>query len=121
MRRNKQDANHPRRRQHSLRGQPSRPTRRQGGAPPATLHHVDEVVLGSMDPGDIILLAETESLRSAVDSIFFAVLACPACGTLGLITSAQYFGAAPVTCGSNLCSCRFRIRDTSRFIYLPLN
>lgn len=74
-----------------------------------------------MAPGDVIFLDETESLRTAVESIFFAVLACPACGTLGLITSAQYGGALPVSCGSNQCSCRFRIDEGSRFIYLPVN
>jgi hypothetical protein len=74
-----------------------------------------------MAPGDVIFLDETESLKTAVESIFFAVLACPACGALGLITSAQYVGAAPVTCVSNQCSCRFRIDDGSRVVYLPVN
>ena len=84
------------------------------------LHHLDEFALGTMDPGDIILLAEAESLRSAVESIFFAILACPRCGTLGLITSSQYFGAEPVICGSKLCSCRFRIDNKTRLVYLPV-
>jgi len=74
-----------------------------------------------MAPGDFVFLGEAESLRSAVESIFFAVLACPACGALGLITSAQYGGLAPVTCGSNQCSCRFRIDEGGRFVYLPVN
>ena len=106
-----------------------RPRRVRGaGRPPeqaelhaARLHHVDEFALGTMDPGDIILLAEAESLRSAVESIFFAILACPMCGTLGLITSSQYFGAEPVICGSKLCSCRFRIDNKTRLVYLPVD
>ena len=59
-------------------------------------------------------------LRHAVESVFFALLACPVCGTLGLITAAQYFGNLPVTCASDLCSCRFRIREQSRMSYLPV-
>jgi hypothetical protein len=74
-----------------------------------------------MDPADIILLEEADSLRAAVESVFFAVLACPACGTLGLITLSQYLGTDPVICRSNRCSCRFRIDNKSRLIYLPVN
>jgi len=110
------------------RAQRRRPRRERGpGKPPehaefqpAQLHHLDEFALGTMHPGDIILLAEAESLRSAVESIFFAILACPKCGTLGLITSSQYFGAEPVICGSKLCSCRFRIDNKTRLVYLPV-
>lgn len=85
------------------------------------LHHVNEVALPAMDPGDIILLAEADSLRSAMEAVFYAVLACPACGTLGCITAAQYLGTAPVICGSDHCSCRFRIDSKSHFVYLPVN
>lgn len=95
--------------------------RRQSSSQPLRLHHVDELSLATMDPADIILLEEAESLRAAVESVFFAVLACPACGTLGLITLSQYLGTDPVICGSNRCSCRFRIDNKSRLIYLPVN
>jgi hypothetical protein len=74
-----------------------------------------------MDAGDIILLSEADSLRAAIEKVFFAVLACPACGTLGCITAAQYFGAAPIICGSDQCSCRFRIDGKNHFVYLPVN
>lgn len=88
---------------------------------PTNLHHVDEITLATMHPGDVILLAEAESLRAAMEAVFFAVLACPACGTLGCITAAQYCGAAPVICGSDYCSCRFRIDSKSHLVYLPAN
>ncbi len=86
-----------------------------------SLHHVDEVALPTMDPGDVILLAEAESLRSAMEAVFYAVLACPACGTLGCITASQYRGAAPIICGSDHCSCRFRIDSQRHIVYLPVN
>jgi len=94
---------------------------RQPGKHAADLRHVDEITLTAMHPGDLILLAEAESLRAAMEAVFFAVLACPACGTLGCITAEQYRGAAPVICGSDYCSCRFRIDSKRHFVYLPVN
>jgi len=106
----------------SCRSRPrSDSARRQWSSQPLRLHHVDELSLATMDPADIILLEEADSLRAAVESVFFAILACPACGTLGLITLSQYQVGAPVICGSNRCSCRFRIDNKTRLIYLPVN
>ena len=90
-------------------------------ARPLTLHPVGEDWLTSMQPADVITLEGSERLRRSVDPAFFAVLACPKCGTLGLITSQQYFGIIPVICGSRLCPCRFRIEDERQLVYLPVN
>lgn len=98
--------------------QPSEP---EIGSPPETLHQVDEDALSAMQPGDLLMLDAAPSLRTQVETNFLAVLACPRCGQLSLITPPQYFGAIPLICGSNACSCRLRIQDRSRFIYLPLN
>ena len=99
----------------------SRPIRQPSHSSPAHLQHIHAESLTTMLPGDILVLEQTDSLRSSIDSVFFAVLACPACGALSLITSRQYFGALPVFCQSKLCSCRFRIEDESRLTYLPVN
>jgi hypothetical protein len=88
---------------------------------PETLHHVDEDALSAMQPGDILMLERVPSLRAQVESDFLAVLACPQCGQLSLITPAQYFGSIPLLCGSTACSCRLRIEDRRRFVYLLLN
>ena len=118
----RKDAKTPRRgRTRFTRGQPFGPAPSKPATPPSDLRHVEEAAIGSMAPGDVIFLGDAESLRFAVESIFFAVLACPACGTLGLITSAQFGGAVAVTCASSQCSCRFRIDDERRFVYLPVN
>ena len=93
----------------------------RGQAQPVRLHHVDELTLGTMHPADIILLSEAQSLRSAVESVFFAILACPMCGTLGLITASQFSGKEPVICGSKHCACSFRIDSKTRLVYLPVN
>jgi hypothetical protein len=89
--------------------------------PPEQLQYVREDSVGEMDPGDIILLEETSDLRARVDSGFYAILACPQCGHLDLITQAQYAGAISVLCGHHDCSCHFKIREKSRLAYLPLN
>ncbi len=89
-------------------------------SPPESLHHVFDDPK-HLVPGDIIVLNESPTLRSQVESDFFAVLACPRCGILDLVTASQYFGVCPVICGSNSCSCSFRIEDESRIIYLPAN
>jgi hypothetical protein len=88
---------------------------------PVRLHHVDELALGTMAPADIILFSQARSLRSAVESVFFAILACPVCGTLGLVTASQYSGKEPVICGSKHCASSFRIDNKTRLVYLPVN
>ena len=84
------------------------------------LNHIGDGSLLTMRHGDIFLLDGTEDLEDSIDPAFFAVLACPQCGTKGLITSSQYYGITPVVCGSDICSCRFRIDDQSRLTYLPV-
>jgi hypothetical protein len=89
--------------------------------PPASLHHVSDDSPNHLTPGDIIILNDSLTLRAQVESDFFAVLACPRCGVLDLLTPAQYFGVVPVICGSDSCSCSFRIENESRIVYLPAN
>jgi hypothetical protein len=89
--------------------------------PPASLHHVLDDSPNDLAPGDIIVLDDSQILRAQVESDFFAVLACPGCGILDLLTPAQYFGVVSVICGSDSCSCSFRIEGESRIVYLPVN
>lgn len=74
-----------------------------------------------MSPGDILLLALATSLRELVDPAFFAILACPLCGKLDLITQSQYSGTDSVICGYNGCACHFRIDHRHGLVYLPVN
>lgn len=89
--------------------------------PPVQLRYMNENAVGEMDPGDIILLEDTSALRAKVDSGFYAILACPQCGHLDLITQAQYAGTASVLCAQQDCSCHFKIHEKNRLAYLPLN
>ncbi len=88
---------------------------------PATLNTVTEDSLLLMHAGDVIFLNESASLRPMVETAFYAILSCPGCNTPGLITMPQYYGIETVICGSDVCSCRFRIAEESRFEYLPAN
>jgi hypothetical protein len=103
-------------------GRKSRPAAaRQGEAEPRAeaLHYVMAAQMEEMSPGDVILLETSEALKSQIEPAFCAVLACPSCGTRGLITRAQLLGAEAVICSSDQCSCHFRIREQSRVVYLP--
>lgn len=90
--------------------------KRRNSTPQVKLNRVDGRPAPEMLPGDVVLYADAEFLRSLIKGFFFAVLACPKCGTLGLITGAQFFGFLPVTCRSSACSCRFRIDDQRRIV-----
>jgi uncharacterized protein YbaR (Trm112 family) len=74
-----------------------------------------------MAPGDILLLNGTPSLRELVDPAFYAMLACPLCGKLDLISHRQYCGTDSVICAHDDCSCHFRIDQKQHFTYLPVN
>jgi hypothetical protein len=115
------------------RNRESNRSRQQGGAtmagpppegcelPPQALHHVFAESAAELRPGDILVLDDADTLRLRTQSDFFAVIACPRCGALDLISAAQYFGVTPVICGSNTCPCGFRIVDESRLVYMPVN
>jgi hypothetical protein len=77
-------------------------------------------VPAAMGPGCLFLLHNRLQLRKEHGPhSFWAVLACPQCGTLGLITQSQYEGEHSVICGSELCSCHLFIHERSRFEYVP--
>lgn len=89
--------------------------------PVGELRHVFEEAMELMRPGDILLLDGTQSLRELVDTAFFAILACPLCGKLDLLTQAQYSGTETVICGYDDCTCHFRINGRQEIAYLFVN
>ena len=91
----------------------------EGEQLPTILHLASQSSVSDMGPGDIVFLDDFVYLREAFAPNFVAVLGCPLCGTPGLITAAQYSGAAAVVCGSNLCSGLFRILEETQIVYLP--
>ncbi len=76
----------------------------------AQLSIVTEWIPEQMEPGAIFVLENAGEVGDH-DDPYWAVLSCPECGTLGLITRKQMRGLVPVICGSNVCSAQFMIHD----------
>src|SRR5436853_6476664 len=76
----------------------------------AELNILTEWIPEQMLPGTVFVLENAGEVGKN-DDPYWAVLACPECGTLGLITRRQMAGITPVICGSDQCSARFFIRD----------
>ena len=77
----------------------------------AELNILSEWIPERMEPGTVFVLENAGEVGEA-DDPYWAVLACPSCGTLGLITRRQIAGLIPVICGSNNCPAQFLIRDS---------
>ena len=74
----------------------------------AELNILTEWIPEQMEPGSLFVL-ENAGQVGEQDDPYWAVLACPECGTLGLITQKQVSGLIPVICGSDKCSAQFMI------------
>jgi hypothetical protein len=71
-----------------------------------------------MEPGTVFVLENAGEIGEKEDP-YWAVLACPSCGMLGLITRKQINGLLPVICGSEHCSAQFFIRDAEVIVRKP--
>jgi len=76
----------------------------------AELNILSEWIPEQMEPGTVFMLENAGEVGEE-DDPYWAVLACPDCGTLGLITRRQIAGLLPVICGSDTCSAQFFIHD----------
>jgi hypothetical protein len=76
----------------------------------AELSILSEWIPDQMEPGTLFVLENAGEVGEA-DDPYWAVLSCPSCGTLGLITRRQIAGLIPVICGSSYCPAQFFIRE----------
>lgn len=76
----------------------------------AEISLLNEWIPEQMGPGTLFILENAGEMGESEDP-YWAVLACPDCGTLGLITRKQIAGLVPVICGSDDCSAQFFIRN----------
>lgn len=83
------------------------------------VHLSGRSALAEMNPGDIVFLDEVSALRESTAPNFIAVLACPWCGSPGLITASQFSGSASIVCASKTCSGLFRIANEAQIIPIP--
>jgi hypothetical protein len=76
----------------------------------AELDFLNEWIPEQMVPGTLFVLQNAGEIGEKEDP-YWAVLSCPSCGTLGLVTRKQIAGLLAVICGSDQCSAQFFIQD----------
>jgi hypothetical protein len=76
----------------------------------AELNLLDVWIPEQMQPGTLFMLEKAGNLGK-VENPFWAVLACPSCGSLGLITRQQCLGNEAMICGSERCSAEYFLQD----------
>ena len=81
----------------------------------AYLQFLEEWIPERMDPGTVFLLENQEKLGHTHNP-YVAVMSCPRCGTLGLITRRQLYGGEMMICGGDVCSAEYRL-DGDRIRY----
>jgi hypothetical protein len=84
----------------------------------AELNVLSEWIPEQMSPGTLFVL-ENAGEMGQQDDPYWAVLACPECGTLGLVTRRQINGVLPVMCGSEHCSAQFFLKDDNIEVRKP--
>ena len=76
----------------------------------ADLNFLDEWIPEQMEPGTMFVLEKAGELGKP-ENPYWAVLACPSCGALGLITRQQCAGLEAMICGSDTCSAEYFLAD----------
>jgi hypothetical protein len=79
---------------------------------------LSEWIPEQMGPGTIFVLENAGDMGEAHDP-YWAVLSCPECATLGLVTRKQVAGLLPIICGSDKCCAQFLLRDEEIVIRKP--
>jgi hypothetical protein len=74
------------------------------------LNFLSEWIPEQMQPGTLFVLENAGDMGEG-DDPYWAVLACPECGTLGLVTRKQIAGLVAVICGSDCCSAQYFIQE----------
>jgi len=81
----------------------------------ADFQFIEEWIPDSMDPGTIFLLENQVKVNES-EKPYVAVMSCPRCGAMGLITKRQLVGMDPMICGSDSCSAEYQL-DGERILF----
>jgi hypothetical protein len=76
------------------------------GTMSADLQFMEEWIPEKMDPGTVFML-ENQAKIGQTQNPYVAVMSCPRCGTLGLITRNQLFCGETMICGGEVCSAEY--------------
>src|ERR1700758_2112616 len=79
-----------------------------GGSMDTGLQFLEEWIPEKMDPGTVFLL-ENQSKLGHAQNPYIAVMSCPRCGTMGLITRRQLCEKETMICGGDTCSAEYRL------------
>ena len=74
----------------------------------ADLQFLEEWIPDRMDPITVFLLQNQAKLGHAQNP-YVAVMSCPRCGTIGLITRRQLCAGETMICGGEQCSAEYRL------------
>lgn len=83
----------------------------------ADLQFLEEWIPERMDPGTVFVLENKAKLGNAQNP-YVAVMSCPACGTMGLITRRQLCAGENMICGADSCSAEYRL-DGEAILFRP--
>ncbi|HEU5352337.1 MAG TPA: hypothetical protein VFU55_12130 [Terracidiphilus sp.] len=72
------------------------------------LQFLEEWIPEKMDPGTVFVLENQTKLGHAQNP-YVAVMSCPRCGTMGLITKQQLICGEMMICGGEICSAEYRL------------
>jgi hypothetical protein len=91
----------------------------EGASMVAELNLLEVWIPEQMQPGTLFMLEQAGELGKA-ENPYWAVLACPSCGSLGLITRQQCAGLEVMICGSSECSAEYFLEEQA-IRYRPAN
>ena len=83
----------------------------------ADLRFLEEWIPERMDPGTVYMLENQKKLGNA-ENPYIAVMSCPRCGTMGLITRRQLCAGEIMICGGDTCSAEYRL-EGENILYRP--
>lgn len=69
---------------------------------------LEEWIPEKMEPGTIFVLERQTKVGQGQEP-FVAVMSCPRCGTMGLITRRQLSGGEAMICGGENCSAEYSL------------
>jgi hypothetical protein len=73
------------------------------------LQFLEEWIPEKMDPGTVFVLENQAKLGHAQNP-YVAVMSCPRCGTMGLITRRQLCACETMICGGESCSAEYQLK-----------
>ncbi len=82
------------------------------------LRFLEEWIPERMDPGTVFVLENQAKLGNAQNP-YVAVMSCPRCGTMGLITRRQLCAGEAMICGGDACSAEYRLDGDNILFRIP--